>query len=92
VLECSREGDVLTVKTQMGDMEMTNEFTFGEDCTTSVAGFECTMNVQETDTGYTGTVAFGDKEGTSTTEVTDDGLLQTITIGDVVTKRHYTRM
>merc|ERR1712212_16634 len=88
-LEVSRTGSGLTLKTTAGDKVFSNTIEYGKDCVVDVAGLKYTINVNETATGYSGTMVMGGKSGTVSVEKTADGSCQTMNIGGVIVKRHY---
>merc|ERR1712055_40448 len=90
-LEVCKTDSGMTVKTTSGDKVFTNTVDYGKDSLTDIAGLKYTLNVNQTSTGYNGTIKLGSKCGTFTAEACDSGFIQTVTVDGVTAKRTYKR-
>jgi len=84
--------DVLIIRTTAGPKRYTNVVNFGQDSYANVATLLYKLNVKETDSGYSGTMALGGMTGVATTEETEEGFVQIINLDNVTAKRYFKRV
>ncbi|XP_071549743.1 uncharacterized protein [Panulirus ornatus] len=84
--------EALHIKTIVGEKEFENTLHMGSDSKATLpGGIEFTLNLTLSGSTIKGTWALGSKSGQASVVMTASGATQTMTLGDVTAKRHYTR-